>query len=164
MAKKGKKFKMGGAGAVGVGFEFKGMQSLQRKLQKLSSDSVEGVTKKVLYNEAEKIMKTSKDKFVPVMDGNLRASGQVELPKKVSGKIRVQLGYGNNAVPYAIIVHENPRSGRTMGKGPSGGVYKNYAKVGQWKYLEIPFNEARTRVISELKREYKAEIRRLSRG
>lgn len=39
-------------------------------------------------------------------------------------------------------VHENPRSGKTEGFSPSGRPYKHWAKVGQWKYLEIPFKAA----------------------
>jgi hypothetical protein len=40
-----------------------------------------------------------------------------------------------------LAVHENPRSGHTGGVSPSGGRYKHWASVGQWKYLEQPFKE-----------------------
>jgi hypothetical protein len=91
---------------------------------------------------AEKIMADSKD-LVPVDTGTLRSSGVV-LPAAITGTtVSVTLGYGGAAAPYARMVHENPRAGKTGGLSPSGMPYKTWAKVGQWKFLEIPFVRAR---------------------
>ncbi|MCK5643461.1 MAG: hypothetical protein KAJ19_21805, partial [Gammaproteobacteria bacterium] len=74
---------------------------------------------------AEGIMTLSKDAFVPVDDGPLRTSGQVDEPVVNRGVINVTLGYGNAAVEYAKPVHED------LAAFHPGG--------GQAKYLEIPF-------------------------
>jgi hypothetical protein len=75
---------------------------------------------------------------VPVMDGQLRASGVV-LPVEVSGDTSVlTIGFGGPAAPYAVRVHENPRSGKTGGMSPSGRKYRKWAQVGAYKFLEGP--------------------------
>lgn len=75
---------------------------------------------------------------VPVMDGQLRASGVV-LPVEVSGDTHtLTLGFGGPAAPYAVRTHENPRAGRTGGVSPSGARYRKWAKVGAYKFLEGP--------------------------
>lgn len=97
----------------------------------------------MLYREAEEIMARSKSQYVPVDTGTLRSSGTVLPPVVEGGKVSVTFGYGGAAAPYALRVHENPRSGKTEGVSPSGAKYSSWAKVGQWKYLEVPVNEAR---------------------
>lgn len=94
-----------------------------------------------LYMAGEYIMAQSKD-LAPVDTGNLRASGFVELPDVSGAVVNVKLGYGGFSAAYALMVHENPRAGKTGGLSPSGRKYKTWAKVGQWKYLEKPFMEA----------------------
>jgi len=108
-----------------------------------------------LFQVAEEVIGKAKQDFVPVDLGHLRNSGFVELPKISGAKVTVEAGFGGPAgkgnigstsnkisVGYAIVVHENPRSGRTGGVSPKGKKYKTWSKVGQWKYLEQPFNEA----------------------
>ena len=78
------------------------------------------------------------DPAVPVMDGQLRASGVV-LPVERSGDLHtLTMGFGGPAAPYAIRTHENPRAGKTGGVSPSGRRYKKWAQVGAWKFLEGP--------------------------
>ena len=84
-----------------------------------------------IFQEAEEIMADSKSKYVPVVTGTLRNSGFVQLPRIGRSKVSIVLGYGGAAQKYALRVHENPRTGKTA----SG------SKVGQWKYLEVPFRE-----------------------
>lgn len=75
---------------------------------------------------------------VPVMDGQLRATGVV-LPVEVSGDtLTLTLGFGGPAAPYAVKTHENPRAGKTGGVSPSGRRYKKWARVGGYKFLEAP--------------------------
>lgn len=96
-----------------------------------------------LYQGATNIMSESKLNYVPVDTGTLRSSGLVEQPKLEGDRVVVVLGYGGPAAPYALAVHENPRSGKTGGVSPSGQPYKRWARVGQWKYLETPFQALR---------------------
>lgn len=95
-----------------------------------------------LFEEGTMLLNESQD-LVPVDLGPLRASGTVQEDKAASAPT-VLVGYGGAAVPYALSVHENPRSGKTGGVSPSGQKYQHWAKVGQWKYLETPF-KARTK-------------------
>lgn len=59
------------------------------------------------YKRAEKIMRESKDVFVPVDTGVLKASGHVDLPEVGLDEIDVKLGYGGAAKGYALEQHEN---------------------------------------------------------
>jgi hypothetical protein len=57
-----------------------------------------------------------------------------------------------------LVVHENPRSGKTGGFSPSGKPYftkrsrrggkkgSGFSQVGQWKYLEIPLLAAEPKI------------------
>lgn len=84
------------------------------------------------------VEKPAKRTYVPVMDGHLRSSIKTSEPEISGNRISVTVAAGGQAAPYALRVHENPRSGKTGGLSPSGKKYKKWAKVGQWKYLETP--------------------------
>lgn len=105
-----------------------------------------------LFEEAEKVMSDSKENYVPVVTGTLRSTGYVSLPVALSDRVVISLGYGGPAARYALKVHENPRSGKTQGLSPSGKKYgpKDWSRVGEWKYLETPFNQARPRIRAAL--------------
>jgi hypothetical protein len=79
-----------------------------------------------------------KEEYVPVDTGALRASIQASEPEISGTKISVTVSAGGSAAPYALSVHENPRSGKTQGVSPTGRKYTHWAQTGQWKYLEIP--------------------------
>lgn len=92
-----------------------------------------------LVAHAETVMTESKTQ-APVVTGTLRASGFVA-PAEIAGpEVTVTLGYGGAAAAYALPVHENPRAGHTMGFSPSGHKYRQWSRVGNWKYLEAPLN------------------------
>jgi hypothetical protein len=103
--------------------------------------------------EGEAIMALSKEQFVPVDEGNLRASGTVSVE---AGD--VVLSYGGPSAPYALTVHENPRAGKTGGLTPSGWQRKTWAQVGQWKYLETPFLTAQKGMLERLGATIKAGL------
>jgi hypothetical protein len=84
-----------------------------------------------LFREGESIMGDSKEKFVPVITGNLRSSGHVDKPKITTKGASVELGFGGPAAPYALAVHENPNTGKTA----------EGSRVGEWKYLETPYKQ-----------------------
>jgi hypothetical protein len=76
-----------------------------------------------LYQEAERVMADSKEHFVPVDLGELRASGHVREPQVSGAKASVQMGFGGPAAPYALRQHEE------LGY---------HHEVGEAKYLEKP--------------------------
>ena len=86
-----------------------------------------------LYQEANALLNEA-DALVPRDTGTLAGS---KFQREIDGGVEV--GYGGAAAPYALKVHENPRSGVTGGVSPSGKLYKHWAAVGEWKYLETPF-------------------------
>ncbi len=84
-----------------------------------------------LYQRGEKIMAASKE-VVPVLTGALMNTGKVTLPEEDgSGVIEVTVGYGDEAVDYALYVHEELDA-------PSGGPIQ-YTRPGSGpKYLSRP--------------------------
>jgi hypothetical protein len=119
-------------------FEVTGLDQVLQNLQAYGDKTVKAVPA-ALYQEAEGIIADSKANFVPVDLGTLRASGFVEPPDTTGSKASVTLGFGGPSAPYALVVHENPRAGKTGGVSPSGKPYKHWAATGGWKYLETPF-------------------------
>ena len=118
-------------------FDLAKQTQINSALLALGDDMVPSI-EAVLTEEAEEII-TAADALVPADIGNLKGSKFVEPPNVLGGDVTVELGYGNTATLYAKSVHENPRSGQTGGRTPSGSKRKTFAKVGQWKYLETPF-------------------------
>lgn len=88
---------------------------------------------KALYREAEETMTLSKEQYVPVDLGVLRASGHVVIPD--GSALEIEIGFGGPAgtgnqgetneegVGYAVYVHEDLSA---------------HHDVGQAKYLEVP--------------------------
>ena len=76
---------------------------------------------------------------VPIDKGTLRASGQAPIPFRRGSIIVAPIEY---TARYALVVHENPRAGRTGGVSPRGQRYRSFARVGKWKYLEHPMMRA----------------------
>src|SRR5512146_221873 len=101
----------------------------------------------------DRVVTPAKEKYVPVMWGGLRDSIKAQPPILKGKKILVKVSAGDAAVKYALKVHENPRSGKTEGRSPSGKKYRHWARVGQWKYLEIPALDAAKNSAEWLKRE-----------
>jgi hypothetical protein len=88
-----------------------------------------------LYQDAEEVMTESKERYVPVLTGALRASGHVEQPRTNGSRVSVQLGFGGSAVEYAEYVHEDLNAQHA---------------VGQAKYLEIPLRAKLTQIERDL--------------
>lgn len=124
-----------------------GLPELLRTLDRLGSQ-VGGATAPALMEEGERIMTDSKQNYVPVDQGVLRASGYVELHEQ-AGKVWVELGYGGAASDYALVQHE-----RLDFKHPGGG---------QPKYLERPMMAAERGMTERLARGLWAAIERLIR-
>ncbi len=154
--------------------KIKGIPELEAELQRLGRQAPKALGS-AFFQIGEEIIGLSKEKFVPVDLGHLRSSGFVE-PAKISGSnVTVELGFGGPAgvgniggdsnrvrVGYAIVVHENPRAGKTGGVSPKGRQYKTWSTVGGWKYLETPFNDAQRnldRRAAELVRRFEPKFR-----
>jgi hypothetical protein len=99
------------------------MQARIARVGRTASNAAE----RALRIEGERIMTRSKQEFVPVDLGALRASGHVQEPTRRGKDVEVVMAYGGPAAPYALIQHENPD-------------FRH--RVGQWKYLEQPMREA----------------------
>lgn len=102
--------------------EVNGASAISAKIHAAATVGPQAVAA-ALFQEAEVIMAASKQDYVPVDTGALRASGHVQSPRTVGTQTLVELGFGGPAAPYAVIVHED--------------LTKRH-KVGQAKYLEIP--------------------------
>lgn len=81
-----------------------------------------------LYQEGQGII-TQAQGLVPVEYGTLRASGYVAEPERIGDKVRVEMGFGGAAAPYAVIVHEDLNA---------------FHDDGEALYLEQPFRWAQS--------------------
>lgn len=106
--------------------EFQGAKEFARQIDAMGKEGLLALGRS-LYQRGEEIMGDSKERYVPVAPingGNLRSTGHVAPPERTGPTtVRVQLGYGGAAAPYAAVQHE-----RTW--------YKH--TTGQAKYLYIP--------------------------
>jgi hypothetical protein len=142
-------------GGGGVTFEFRGERELARKLVALAKKA-EARIGPALYRQGHRIMTRSKEEFVPVDLGTLRASGTVGEPEGLGIDTSLRLSYGSAATPYALAVHEthsrhDPPSWKAH-KGPINFV------TGGSKYLEKPFLEAVPTLIRDLARDLDVEL------
>ncbi len=151
-----------------------GLRRTDAELRRLGRQAPKALAS-AFFQIGEEIIGLSKEKFVPVDLGHLRASGFVEVPKISGNAVTVEIGFGGPAgvgnvggdsnkinVGYAIVVHENPRAGRTGGVSPKGRAYKTFATTGQWKFLETPFKAAQRnldRRTAELIRRFEPKFR-----
>lgn len=124
-----------------VATKVKGMNEALKAIRSLGSTGLLGMGQLLVNFGNTKIVAPAK-KLTPVVTGNLRSTIATGAPTFSGSKVRVIVSAGGPATPYALKVHENPRSGKTGGLSPSGKKYKRFSKVGQWKYLETPAKEA----------------------
>jgi len=80
-----------------------------------------------LYREGQAIM-TEALPITPILTGALRRSGHVDEPEITESGAFVTLGFGGDAAPYAVYVHEN--------------LTARHMPPTQAKFLEIPLNDA----------------------
>jgi hypothetical protein len=122
-----------------VNFTFKGSKQLADKLKSLEKEA-KRKSKAAVLNESYAIMEDSRENYVPVDMGDLKASGRVE--QNVRGNnISVSLVYGDEKTdPYALAVHEHP----SEFSPPSWqGVEVKFSPTGHGpKYLERPVKAA----------------------
>jgi hypothetical protein len=164
--------------------EVKGDGALLNNLNQLG-EAMNLAVERGLFQWGEEVMADSKEHYVPVDTGQLRASGFVLTPSlqdvpvgavpsaearqainpRLPDEIAAVMGFGGPATPYALSVHENPRSGKTGGVSPQGKRYKSWARVGQWKYLHIPVQAHASRLTETVAASVRKMIERVaSRG
>src|SRR5205085_3668066 len=120
-----------------------GIEKLTEKLKQAAGPAVRKEVAGELYRFAEEVMAASKE-IVPVDTGALMNTGKVLLPEETGDMISVTPGYGDEAVGYALYVHENlsPTVNWTRpGSGP--------------KYLENPVKDKQDELPGRLMGAYK---------
>jgi len=80
-----------------------------------------------LYREAQGVMAQALP-LTPILTGALRRSGHVDEPEITGSGAFVTLGFGGDAAPYAVYVHEN--------------LTARHTPPTQAKFLEQPLNDA----------------------
>lgn len=92
------------------------IKKIRNELPALSKATVQDAANALQF-EAENIMTAAKTLYVPVVTGALRNSGTVTKAEIKDNVISVALRFGNDASPYAAVVHEYPKSvGQGMNK------------------------------------------------
>lgn len=140
-----------------------GDRALIRKLLLLGA-SAPDVVGGGLFEHGERVLAESKEKYVPVDQGALRASGHVEPPVIRGTMASVDVGFGGPSAPYALSVHENPRAGKTGGVSPRGKKYRTWATVGEWKFLETPMKLLANLLPKVIAQRVEREIQRRAAG
>jgi len=109
---------------MSASIEIKGGKQMAAKLKRLDEKGIK-LAMAALYQEGEGIMAVSKPRAPVGVDGTLRASGHVQLPKRTLNGVEVLLGYGGAAAGYAVFVHE--------GTGPAVGRPKYFPPIDALK-------------------------------
>lgn len=141
-----------------------GADEVLRRLRALGADFPAAAGRALKRFVETEVATPAKQDYVPVVTGALRSSIVTDEPAIAGNRITVTVGAGGAAVPYARLVHENPRAGRTGGLSPSGKRYKRWSRVGQWKYLEQPAIEAAYTKLDAFAREARVELDEVIRG
>lgn len=114
-----------------------GLGAALHRLQELGERAPEAAAI-LLKDFADTQVVTPAKEIVPVDTGALRATIQATEPVVSGTKVTVSVSAGGPSAPYALSVHENPRSGQTGGLSPAGKKYKTWARAGEWKFIERP--------------------------
>ena len=143
-----------------------GMDAFITKLKQAKQAVVKGASRG-MYRWAESVMTESKQ-IVPVDSGALMNTGKVMTPVVQGNQITVELGYGDEAVGYALIVHEmiGDSPGSTYGPLEKGKHKKfiaphpiKWTRPGSGpKYLERPFVSKQSEVIPIIIAEIQTEF------
>lgn len=140
--------------------EMKGLPNLQKRIEAIGKHTP-NVVAIALNEEAHTILADSVTNYAPHDTGHLKNTAKVELPVVTNREVSVQFGYGAD---YALAVHENPRTGVTGGKSPSGQQYRSWSRTGGWKYLEEPLKSHAPEVAVKLRKDIDAFVESLGDG
>ena len=95
-------------------FKLTGTDAVKAYLLKVAAITPRRVAAAV-YQVGNQALTESK-KRVPVDLGDLKKSGQIDEPVISGDQISVRMGYGDTAVDYALIVHEDTTANHTNGQ------------------------------------------------
>ena len=109
---------------------------LRKPINKYINEGKRRVGLACLHLQRESVKEAPKDL------GNLHSSKFI----RMMGTPVKPVGWVGYSAVYALAVHENPRSGKTGGKSPSGRPYKHWARRGKWKYLEDPYKREQRKI------------------
>ncbi len=130
-----------------INFEFPNLKQVIRKLKTLPGN-IEQEFGKTLFTKMDvEVAGRSKDNWVPVDDGILKATIHATKPKISPGKVSVSVVAGGPSAPYAGAVHEaitpftHPSLPHAWRNLKLGFIVWSVAGTGP-KYLEAPLNEA----------------------
>lgn len=121
-----------------MAFRLDGTEQMRARLMNFALKHAE-VVKQAMHDEA-KIEMTESQRRVPVLTGDLKASGKVSEPKQEGRNVFVALSYGGPDSPaqdYAVVVHEDLEA---------------FHPVGQAKYLESVLNESKPYMLGRIAR------------
>lgn len=129
-----------------AGIQWKNLDKFRNRATKLADAQVNTkAAARSTFRRASKVLALSQE-LVPVDDGDLRRSGDVELPAIDSqGVVSVDISYGGASAAYAVIVHEDLSA---FHKPPT-----------QAKYLEEPFLAEQRGTLADLSNEVRSRIR-----
>ena len=160
------------------------MKNLNREIKKIKGRTQAGVTAAAMHLRRESVKlvpivtgNLRNSVFVTWPKGQSRSSRKLKgKPSEVAeleSDIQATIGASKSAVNrsadpvaevgygavYAMSVHENPRSGKTGGKSPTGKAYKPpkgsarqvYSEVGRYKFLEAPMNTEAKKIFTIIK-------------
>jgi hypothetical protein len=170
--------------ASGVRMTVKGMKEVGQRLRAYP-DNVLAEIEAELFEVGSEVEAEAKE-LVPVDSGYLRSTGftigqslrdlspgaapSPEAIQRVIDEDTPLVVVGFSAV-YALNVHENPRAGKTGGVSPRGKLYRTWARVGQWKFLETPMKRMVPKIRQRLQerlgkalRRRAVHVRRVGRG
>lgn len=137
------------------------INNLRRRIQKMERASSSGV-----YEAAEYVMEQSK-RLCPYGIGYGKSSeghlvdtafivsglGETEVDAPLVETLRgggafATFGY---KAPWALVTHENERTGKTGGESPSGRKYTYWSPTGQWQFLRQPLYASSKTVLNIIK-------------
>ena len=101
-------------------------EAIVTKLARIAAEAPQALGAE-LYREGQDVIANALP-ITPILTGALRRSGHVDEPEMTGGGVSVTLGFGGDAAPYAVYVHEN--------------LVARHAPPTQAKFLEDPLNAA----------------------
>ena len=142
----------------GIQMSVTGLKQLTDKLRNNMPKARQAV-KAELYQFSEEVMTDSLE-VVPWLTGTLAGTGKVQSPVEDGNVITVTMGYGDEAVGYALYVHEelDPSSGHAVSlnwswaKAAAKGNSIHWTRPGSGpKFLENPLKAKQDQLPGRLK-------------
>ncbi len=132
---------------VGIKHDITGIKELEQKLNAYAIDAERAML--VAFTSAVVDIAGDADTMVPVDEGILRASQDIDFPKFSGRTMEATISYGGPSAPYALVQHENrdlyhppkpPGKRKSGGRSGSGPTEPGNTTFGGPKYLEFPFD------------------------